>query len=67
MIQTAVSSTFQGRDIFSPAAAHLAEGWDYSIAGPEVPQLVHLSPKTATLDNKGVAGNVIGLWQGGPR
>jgi S-adenosylmethionine hydrolase len=61
MIQTAVSSTFQGRDIFSPAAAHLAEGWDYSIAGPEVPQLVHLSPKTATLDNKGVAGNVIGL------
>jgi S-adenosylmethionine hydrolase len=61
MIQAAVSSTFHGRDIFSPAAAHLAEGWDYTIAGPEVPQLVHLSPKTAQLDEKGVSGDVIGL------
>src|SRR5438445_8150551 len=61
MIQAAVSSTFHGRDIFSPAAAHLAEGWDYTIAGPEVPQLVHLSPKTATLDEKSVSGDVIGL------
>ncbi len=33
IIQAAVSSTFHGRDIFSPAAAHLAEGWDYTIAG----------------------------------
>jgi len=61
MIQAAVSSTFHGRDIFSPAAAHLAEGWDYTIAGPEVPQLVHLSPKTAKLDEKSVSGDVIGL------
>ena len=50
MIQAAVSSTFHGRDIFSPAAAHLAEGWDYTIAGPEVAQLTRLTPKTATLD-----------------
>jgi S-adenosylmethionine hydrolase len=50
-----------GRDIFSPAAAHLAEGWDYTIAGPEVPQLVHLSPKSAQLDEKGASGDVIGL------
>jgi S-adenosylmethionine hydrolase len=28
MIQAAVSSTFHGRDIISPAAAHLAAGWD---------------------------------------
>src|SRR5947207_15686134 len=34
MFQAGVSSTFHGRDIFSPAAAHLAEGWDYTIAGP---------------------------------
>jgi S-adenosylmethionine hydrolase len=61
MIQAAVSSTFHGRDIFSPAAAHLAEGWDYTIAGPAVPQLVHLTPKTATVDDKGVTGDVIGL------
>ncbi len=61
MIQAAVSSTFHGRDIFSPAAAHLAEGWDYTIAGPEVPQLVRLTPKTARLDDKGVTGEIIGL------
>ena len=61
MIQAAVSSTFHGRDIFSPAAAHLAEGWDYTIVGPEVSQLVRLSPKTAKLDGKSASGEVIGL------
>src|SRR6266481_3420765 len=61
MIQAAVSSTFHGRDIFSPAAAHLAEGWDYTIAGPEVPQLVRLTAKTAKLDAKGIIGEIIGL------
>jgi hypothetical protein len=61
MIQAAVSSTFHGRDIFSPAAAHLAEGWDYTIAGPEVPELVRLTPKTAKVDERGVTGDVIGL------
>jgi S-adenosylmethionine hydrolase len=33
MIQAAVSSTFHGRDIFSPAAAHLATGWDFNLVG----------------------------------
>lgn len=61
MIQAPVSSTFHGRDVFSPAAAHLAEGWDYTIAGPEVPQLVRLTPKAASVDAKGVTGEVIGL------
>jgi len=61
MIQAAVSSTFHGRDIFSPAAAHLAEGWDYTIAGPAVPQLVGLTPKTAKVDDKGATGDIIGL------
>ena len=61
MIQAAISSTFHGRDIFSPAAAHLAEGWDYTIAGPVVEQLVHLTQKAATVNDKGVSGEVIGL------
>lgn len=61
MIQAAVSSTFHGRDIFSPAAAHLAEGWDYTIAGPKVPQLVSLTPKIASEDDRGVTGDIIGL------
>src|SRR6266403_1901503 len=61
MLTPAVSSTFHGRDIFSPAAAHLAAGWDYTIAGPVVPQLVRLSPKIATVDEKGITGDIIGL------
>ncbi len=61
MIQAAISSTFHGRDIFSPAGAHLAMGWDYTLAGPEVGQLVRLTPKVATVTDKGVAGDIIGL------
>src|SRR5712671_5926439 len=61
MIQSAISSTFHGRDIFSPAAAHLAAGWDYNLVGPAIPQLVRLTTKTATVTDKGVAGDLIGL------
>jgi S-adenosylmethionine hydrolase len=61
MIQAPVSSTFHGRDIFSPAGAHAAMGWDYTQAGPEVAQLVRLTPKVATVTDKGVAGEIIGL------
>jgi S-adenosylmethionine hydrolase len=61
MIGDKVSSTFHGRDIFSPAGAHLAAGWDYTLAGPEVPELVRLTPKVASLTDKGIDGQVIGL------
>ncbi len=61
MLTPAVSSTFHGRDIFSPAGAHLAAGWDYTIAGPQVPELVRLTPKTATIQEKGITGDIIGL------
>jgi S-adenosyl-L-methionine hydrolase (adenosine-forming) len=61
MIGDAISSTFHGRDIFSPVGAHLAAGWDYSLIGPEVQQLVRLTPKTAVATDKGIEGEVIGL------
>jgi S-adenosylmethionine hydrolase len=61
MIQTAISSTFHGRDIFSPAAAHLASGWDFNMVGPVVPQLVRLISKTSTTTDKGIDGNIIAL------
>jgi S-adenosylmethionine hydrolase len=61
MIGETVSSTFHGRDIFSPAAAHLAAGWDYTLAGPEVQQLVRLTPRAATVTEKGIEGEVIAL------
>lgn len=61
MIQAPVSSTFHGRDIFSPAAAHLAAGWDFNLAGPVVPQLVRLNPKSSVTSEKGIEGDIIGL------
>jgi len=61
MIGDKISSTFHGRDIFSPVGAHLAAGWDYTLIGPEVLQLVRLTPKTATFSDKGIEGEVIGL------
>ncbi|MFZ0432633.1 MAG: SAM-dependent chlorinase/fluorinase [Candidatus Acidiferrales bacterium] len=61
MIGDNVSSTFHGRDIFSPAAAHLAAGEDWTLAGPEVKELVRLSAKTATVDTKGITGEVMAL------
>ncbi len=61
MIQSAVSSTFHGRDIFSPAAAHLAAGWDYNLVGPQVAGLVRLIPKVSRTSEKGIDGEVIAL------
>jgi S-adenosylmethionine hydrolase len=61
MIQAPLSSTFHGRDIFSPAAAHLAAGWEFDLVGPPVQQLVRLTPKTPVTSAKGIDGEVIGL------
>lgn len=61
MIQSAISSTFHGRDIFSPSGAHLAAGWDFNLVGPEVPQLVRFTPKTSTTTEKGIDGDILGL------
>ena len=61
MIGDKISSTFHGRDIFSPAAAHLALGEDWTLVGPEVRDLVRLKPRSATIGEKGVQGDVIGL------
>jgi hypothetical protein len=61
MIGAALSSTFHGRDIFSPAAAHLARGDDWTQVGPEleVAKLVRLDLKPARLDEHGLNGEVI--------
>jgi S-adenosylmethionine hydrolase len=62
MIGSGISSTFHGRDIFSPAAAHLARGDDWTQAGPSVDigKLVRLDLKNATVDEKGLHGQVLG-------
>lgn len=61
MLMPQVSSTFHGRDIFSPAAAHLAAGWDFTLAGAPVDQLVQLTPKVSTTSDSGIQGDIIGL------
>jgi S-adenosylmethionine hydrolase len=61
MIGDKISSTFHGRDIFSPVGAHLAAGWDYTLVGPEVQQLIRLTPRAASLTDKGIEGEVIAL------
>lgn len=61
MIGEKISSTFHGRDIFSPAAAHLAAGADWTQAGPEVATLVRLSAPVAKTNASGTAGEVIAL------
>jgi S-adenosyl-L-methionine hydrolase (adenosine-forming) len=61
MLSPQVSSTFHGRDIFSPAAAHLAEGWDFAMAGPVVLQLVQLTTKTSVTSESGIEGHIIAL------
>jgi S-adenosylmethionine hydrolase len=62
MIGAKLSSTFHGRDIFSPAGAHLARGDDWTEAGPalDVAKLVRLKNTTAAIDATGLHGQVIG-------
>ncbi len=61
MIGSKMSSTFHGRDIFSPAGAHVARGDDWTKVGPEVPvkDLVRLELKVATVDERGLNATVI--------
>jgi hypothetical protein len=61
MIGSKMSSTFHGRDIFSPAGAHVARGDDWTKVGPEmaVKDLVRLELKAATLDDRGLSATVI--------
>jgi S-adenosyl-L-methionine hydrolase (adenosine-forming) len=61
MIGAALSSTFHGRDIFSPAGAHLAHGEDWTSVGPEVDvkKLVRLDLVASKLDEHGLNGEVI--------
>ena len=62
MIGSKLSSTFHGRDIFSPAGAHLARGDDWTHAGPalDVKELVRLTIDMASVSDKGLHGEVIG-------
>jgi S-adenosylmethionine hydrolase len=61
MIGSKLSSTFHGRDIFSPVGAHLARGDDWTTVGPQtsVKDLVRLDLKAAKIDDRGLDAMVI--------
>jgi S-adenosyl-L-methionine hydrolase (adenosine-forming) len=62
MLGDAISSTFHGRDIFSPVGAHLARGQNWTDVGPEMPvsDLVRLSLTEPAIINGILRGQVIG-------
>jgi S-adenosylmethionine hydrolase len=61
MVGTKLSSTFHGRDIFSPVGAHVARGDDWTKVGPEmaVASLVKLDLQGPNFDERGVTAQVI--------
>src|SRR5437660_9536585 len=61
MIGSALSSTFHGRDIFSPVAAHVARGEDWTKAGSplSVNTLVRLNLAASRLEDQGLKGEVM--------
>jgi len=61
MTGAALSSTFHGRDIFSPVGAHIARGDNWREAGPELPpeKLVRLDEKPPRADRTGIHGEVV--------
>lgn len=61
MIGAKISSTFHGRDIFSPVGAHIARGDDWTQVGPVVKELVRLDLKPAQVGDRGLTGEVIAL------
>jgi S-adenosylmethionine hydrolase len=63
MVGAKISSTFHGRDIFSPVGAHIARGDDWTQVGPVVAEkeLVRLDLNPAIVDDKGLTGEVIAL------
>lgn len=54
-----ISSTFHGRDIFAPVAAHIARGDDWTAVGPVVTDPVRLPLPQARIDGDTLTGEVI--------
>ncbi|NJR12351.1 SAM-dependent chlorinase/fluorinase [bacterium] len=53
-----MSHTFHGRDIFAPAAAHLAAGVDLSRFGPPAGELFQLPPPALEVNDKHLIGEI---------
>jgi hypothetical protein len=55
------SSTFQGRDVFAPVAAHLARGEDWREVGPPVTTPLRIEVHRAVFDGERLSGEVIAV------
>ena len=61
LLAGSASSTFHGRDVYSPVGAHLARGDDWTLVGPIVTALTRLDAPLATVDQRGIEGSVVAL------
>jgi S-adenosylmethionine hydrolase len=59
LMRDAISSTFHGRDIFAPVAAHLAAGIPPSQVGPEITSFTELSFGEGKFDEHGVTCEIL--------
>ena len=57
--RSGISSTFHGRDIFAPAAAHLSAGAALQSLGSPLEQLVMLPEPTLSVEGKRITGEVL--------
>jgi S-adenosyl-L-methionine hydrolase (adenosine-forming) len=55
------SSTFHGRDVYSPVAAHLQQGEDWREVGPQLTRLTRLEVTHASFSSAGIEGHVVAL------
>lgn len=61
MLAGSASSTFHGRDVYSPVGAHLARGEDWTRVGPTITGLTRLDTVQAVVDQQGIQGDVVAL------
>ena len=54
-----VSTTFHGRDVFAPIAAHLSNGTSPDELGPLLPDMISLQGLSPGVTNDGVEGRII--------
>jgi S-adenosylmethionine hydrolase len=59
LMRPEVSATFHGRDVFAPAAAHLAKGVAVSAFGPEVSDWVRLELPEPKIEGARLLGRVV--------
>lgn len=55
------SSTFHGRDVYSPVGAHLARGEDWKTVGPALDKFTRLEVPKAKIDAAGAKGLIVAL------